>query len=162
MGPSPSASAGQTSRQKTSATAARRASLDKPGTVPFMVEKVRQSAHWTTAASVAESIKEMQSIATFKGARIEEIGDSSFTAHFGSKMTYRLWGVFLKRGSKAVPFKVSVVATALAVGGVDITATGESDEGGFIIYRIELATRLLNERISDVLNALQPGSERYA
>jgi hypothetical protein len=127
-----------------------------------MVEKVRQSAHWTTPASVAESIKAMRSIATFKGARIEETGDSTFTAHFGSKTTYRLWGAFIKRGAKAVPFKVSVIATALAVGGVDITVAGESDEGGLIIYRIELATRLLNERISDVLNALQTDSERNA
>jgi|SRR5450755_530758 len=123
-----------------------------------MVEKVRRSAQWTTPASVAESIKAMRSAVALHGARIEQTDDNTFTAHFGSKLTYRLWGAFLKRGAKALPFKVAVTTTTSAQGGANITAEGESDEGPGILYRIELATRLLDERISDVLSVLRAHS----
>src|SRR5664279_4562861 len=120
-----------------------------------MVEKVRQSADWATDASVAESLNALRSVATLKGGRVEQADDSRFTAHFGSKLAYRMWGAFLKRGKRAVPFTVSVKATASTDGGAHIAAEGESDEGPLIVYRIEPSTRLLGERISDVLSALR-------
>lgn len=85
------------------------------------------------------------------GGKEESSKEKGFTAYYGSRIDYRLWGAKSDIGRRAAPLTVWVKVTACADGSsIDVTAS--SDEGGFLLYRAKINKRVLEERMAQTIN----------
>jgi hypothetical protein len=119
-----------------------------------MVELIRRSAAWSDPASPSNALAQIQKRAVDLGGRVESSDGNSIIVKFGSRLSYRFWGVIVARGRKALPYMVTVSASEAADQSTLVSAEAVSDEGGFIVWRLPKAADLMDQRLATTLDAL--------
>lgn len=118
-----------------------------------MVEPIHKSATWIRKGTPDEALHSVESYTDRQNGRFERDGNA-VTLSFGSKLAYRLWGIWFPRGRAMLPFKVLITAAAENGSETILTAEAVSDEGP-MFTRIPSSAIVFEDRMSEALLQLQ-------
>jgi hypothetical protein len=114
-----------------------------------MVEPVRRSASWTRSGAPEDALSAVEAYARRHKGRIKKSGNQ-LTLNFGSKLAYRLMGISTAR----IPYAVRVSVAASQGTATTLSAEAFSNAGPYL-WRIEPATGVFEQLLSEILNQLQ-------
>jgi hypothetical protein len=112
-------------------------------------QSVRASASWARHGTPDDAVSALVAYARAHNGR-PTVDGSQVTIRFGSRLAFRLMGVW----ARDVPYVVRVAVTAADPGSAELTAEGYSDEGWYL-FRTDIATLTFEKRIAETLDELQ-------
>ncbi|HEY6498800.1 MAG TPA: hypothetical protein VIZ20_05200 [Streptosporangiaceae bacterium] len=114
-----------------------------------MIQPVRASASWVRDGTPDDAVSALVAYARTHNGRAT-VEKSQVTIRFGSRLAFRLMGLWTRR----VPYAVRVSVAAPDSGSAELTAEGYSDEGWYLI-RTDSADLTFDRRIAETLDDLR-------
>lgn len=113
------------------------------------MEPIVREAELESRLPAEEATSRVKGALEARGAAVT-MTPTGLEASGGSRLALRLWGVYLKAGSRRLPWRATVDVQTVAAEHLLIRVSAASDEG-FMVARVPKSTALYDALLTDVV-----------